>query len=149
MKFTSGRVDFEIFRLSPDAAALLDRVAEEVFDEPVRPDRLAAYLAEPSHIMLVAVSGGIVVGQCAAVVHRHPDKVTELYIDEVGVSPDFQRKGIGRAMVKRMLAIGKELGCGEAWVGTEPDNLPARGLYESVEVRRDGAETFVLYLYHL
>ena len=144
-----GGSGLEIIRLSPDNAGLLDRVAEDVFDEPVRPDRLAAYLADPGHIMLVAVSDGIVIGQCAAVVHRHPDKVAELYIDEVGVSPAFQRKGIARAMVERMLAIGKELGCGEAWVGTEPDNLPARGLYERLEVKRDEAETFVMYVYRL
>ena len=141
--------DLEIIRLSPNKAGLLDRIAEDVFDEPVRPDRLAGYLAGPGHIMLVAVSGGIVVGQCAAVVHRHPDKVTELYIDEVGVSPAFQRKGIARAMVETMLAIGKDLGCGEAWVGTEPDNLPARGLYESLDLRRDETETFVMYAYRL
>ena len=128
---------------------MLDRIAEDVFDEPVRPDRLAAYLADPGHIMLVAVSDGIVIGQSAAIVHRHPDKVTELYIDEVGVTPAVQRKGIARAMVERMLAIGKELGCGEAWVGTEPDNLPARGLYERLEAKRDQAETFVMYVYRL
>ena len=139
----------EIVRLSPDNAGLLDRIAEDVFDEPVRPDRLAAYLADPGHIMLVAVSDGIVIGQCAAIVHRHPDKVTELYIDEVGVTPAVQRKGIARAMVERMLAIGNELGCGEAWVGTEPDNLPARGLYERLEVKGGQAETFVMYVYRL
>lgn len=139
----------EIVRLSPDNAELLHRVADDVFDEPVRADRLAAYLAEPGHIMLVALSGGIVVGQCAAVLHRHPDKVTELYLDEVGVTPALQRKGIGRALVERMLAIGRELGCGEAWVGTEPDNLPARGLYESLDLHRDETETFVMYAYRL
>ena len=149
MNSPRGGSGLEMVRLSPDNAGLLDRIAEDVFDEPVRPDRLAAYLAEPGHIMLVAVSGGIVVGQCAVVVHRHPDKVTELYIDEVGVTPAFRRKGIGRAMVERMLAIGKELGCGEAWVGTEPDNLPARGLYERLEAKRDQAETFVMYVYRL
>ena len=149
MKSRSRGTDFEILRLSPDDAAVLDRVADEVFDEPVRPERLAAYLAEPGHVMLVAIVGRIVVGQCAAVVHRHPDKVTELYIDEVGVAPAFQRKGIARAMVEKMLAVGRELGCGEAWVGTEPDNLPARGLYERLEVKRDEAENFVMYVYYL
>ena len=144
-----GGSGLEIIRLSPDNAGLLDRIAEDVFDEPVRPDRLAAYLADPGHIMLVAVSDGIVIGQCAAIVHRHPDKVTELYIDEVGVSPAFQRKGIARAMVETMLAIGKDLGCGEAWVGTEPDNLPARGLYERLAVRSGEAETFIMYVYKL
>lgn len=141
--------DFEIVRLLPDNAELLHRLADGVFDEPVRADRLAAYLAEPGHIMLVALSGGIVVGQCAAVLHRHPDKMTELYLDEVGVTPALQRKGIGRALVETMLAIGRELGCGEAWVGTEPDNLPARGLYESLDLHRDETEAFVMYAYRL
>lgn len=140
---------FEIVRLSPDNAELLHRLADDVFDEPVRADRLAAYLAEPGHIMLVALSGGIVVGQCAGIVHRHPDKMTELYLDEVGVAPAFQRKGIARALVERMFAIGRELGCGEAWVGTEPDNLPARGLYERLDARHDEAEDFVMYVYRL
>src|SRR5690606_19727869 len=140
---------FEIVRLSPDNAELLHRLADDVFDEPVRADRLAAYLAEPGHIMLVALSGGIVVGQCAAVLHRHPDKVTELYLDEVGVTPAMQRNGIGRALVESMLGIGRELGCGEAWVGTEPDNLPARGLYESLDLHRDETEAFVMYAYRL
>jgi aminoglycoside 6'-N-acetyltransferase I len=45
-----------------------------------------------------------------------------------------------------MLALGKALGCAEAWVGTETDNGPARGLYES---RGAAAEPFVLYLFKL
>ena len=45
-----------------------------------------------------------------------------------------------------MLALGKALGCEEAWVGTEPDNDPARRLYESRGVT---AEPFVMYFYQL
>ena len=142
-----GKPGFQIVRLSQDNAELLSCVAGDVFDEPICADRLAAYLAEPGHIMLVAVSGGIVVGQCAAVVHRHPDKVTELYIDEVGVAPDFRRQGIGRALVERMLGIGRELGCGEAWVGTENDNTAALALYRSLKPKTD--EPFVLFEYDL
>ena len=39
-------MDVEIRRLGPGDGHVLDRVAAEVFDEPVRPDRLAAYLAQ-------------------------------------------------------------------------------------------------------
>src|SRR5262245_23761720 len=134
----------EIARLTPDNASLLDRVAVDVFDEPVRPHRLAAYVAEPSHLMFVAVADGAVVGQCAAVIHRHPDKVSELYIDEVGVTPAFHRQGIARRMLDAMFALGRELDCGEAWVGTELDNVPARRLYEQ---RGANGETFVMYEY--
>ncbi len=139
----------EIRRLYAGDDAVVKRIAEDVFDEPVRADRLSAYLASPGHFMIVALAGGIVVGQCAAVIHRHPDKVTELYIDEVGVSPAYQRQGIARRMLDAMFALGREHGCGEAWVGTEPDNVPARALYESRTEAHGAAETFVMYLYEL
>ena len=139
-------MDVTIKRLTPADASLLDHVADDVFDEPVDRDRLVAYLAATGHFMLVAVADGVVVGQCAAVIHRHPDKPTELYIDEVGVAPSSQRQGIARRLVDEMLALGKAEGCEEAWVGTETDNRPARGLYES---RGAAAEPFVLYLFKL
>jgi aminoglycoside 6'-N-acetyltransferase I len=139
-------MNVEIRRLMPGDAAMLDRVAADVFDEPVDPKRLAAYLAEPGHFMFVAMAGDEVVGQCAAVIHRHPDKVTELYIDEVGVTPTFTRQGIARKMLDAMFALGRSLECAEAWVGTEHDNQPARGLYES---RGATSEPFVMYVYEL
>ena len=53
-------------------------------------------------------------------------------------------------MLELMLAHGKAIGCEEAWVGTEPDNLPARGLYEQRRQSGDAeAEPFVMYLYFL
>lgn len=99
--------------------------------------------------MIVAIVDEIVVGQCAAVVHRHPDKMSELYIDEIGVAPAFQRKGIARKMLGATFEIGREHGCEEAWVGTEPDNGPARALYETREEPHGKAEDFVMYVYRL
>ena len=136
----------EIRQVGPGDDELFDRVAVDVFDEPIDPQRLTAYLAEPNHLMLVAVNGGQIVAQCAAIIHRHPDKATELYIDEVGVSPKWQRQGIARKMLDEMFALGRSLGCGEAWVGTEIDNDPARRLYEGLGSE---AETFVMYVHKL
>ena len=136
----------EIRRLGASDAAVLARVADDVFDVPVDPERVAAYLAEPGHIMLAALSAGEVIAQVAAVIHRHPDKPTELYVDEVGVAPKFQRRGLARRMLNEMFAIGRAQGCEEAWVGTELDNEPARKLYES---RGGVAEPFVMYVYRL
>ena len=140
----------EIRRVQPADVGLFERVAEEVFDAAVDRARLAAYLAAPGHHMLVAIHDGVIVGQTAAVVHRHPDKPTELYVDEVGVAAGFRRQGIARRMLEAALDHGKAIGCEEAWVGTEPENLPARGLYE--QRRRAGddeAESFVMYVFRL
>lgn len=139
----------EIRRLFPGDDVVLMQVAEDVFDEPVQADRLAAYLAMPGHFMIVAMAESVVVGQCAAVIHRHPDKVSELYIDEVGVSPTLQRQGIARKMLDAMFALGREHGCGEAWVGTEPDNVAARALYDTRKEPHGPAEEFVMYVYEL
>src|SRR5262250_726774 len=106
-------MDIAFKRLTSGDAWILDSVAEDVFDEPIDATRLAAYLADPSHVMMVAIAGEQVVGQCAAVIHRHPDKATELYIDEIGVAPEFKRRGVARRLLEDMLAFGKALGCEE------------------------------------
>jgi ribosomal protein S18 acetylase RimI-like enzyme len=134
--------DVTIKRVAASDAGLFNRIAVDVFDEPIVPARLAAYLATPGHLMIVAIKDDEVVGQTAAVVHRHPDKASELYIDEVGVTPALHRQGIARRMLAEMLVWGKELGCGESWVGTETDNVPARGLYEGFGAH---AQLFVMY----
>ena len=135
-------MEIETRRLTAGDAQILDHVAEGVFDEPIRSERVIRYLAEPNHHMIVALVDGQVVGQVAAVIHRHPDKPTELYVDEVGVVPAMHRRGIGRRLFDEMLALGRELGCEEAWLGTEPDNVAARALYE----RRAGpGELFLMF----
>jgi len=122
----------EIRRITATDADLFSRIEEEVFDEPVDPRRLAAYLREPGHLMILAMEDGLVVGQCAAVVHKHPDKSDELYVDEVGVGRHHLRQGIATAMMREMFAWGRELGCEDAWLGTELDNVPATRLYHSL-----------------
>jgi aminoglycoside 6'-N-acetyltransferase I len=122
-------VPVELKRLSPRDAHVLDRLAEDVFDEAIDPERLHRYLDEPGHMMIVAIDEGVVVAQCAAVVHRHPDKPSELYIDEVGTAPSHQRRGIARLLMEAMFDWGRELGCEESWLGTELDNVAANALY--------------------
>ena len=144
MAVNSMQLEIKQVRLGDDS--LFDRVAVDVFDKPIDRRRLADYLTAPGHYMLIALLDGEVVAQVAAVIHRHPDKPTELYVDEVGVTPALQRQGIASRMLDEMFALGEALGCEEAWVGTEPDNAPAKGLYES---RGATANPFVMYVYEL
>jgi len=140
-------VNVEIRTLVPGDETLFERIAEGVFDYPVDRAILAGYLATPGHHLVVALCGGEIVGQVAAVVHRHPDRrQVELYIDEVGVAPAFQRRGIARRMLEEMFALGRSLGCMEAWLGTEPDNIPARALYGPTAA---SVENVVMYVFKL
>lgn len=115
--------------LGPDEAAILDTVADDVFDNDVNPAIAAEFLADPRHHLAVAVDGGVVVGMASAVHYVHPDKPTDLWINEVGVAQSHHRRGLGRRLVQELLARGRELGCRQAWVLTERENAAARGLY--------------------
>ncbi|MDR7223919.1 GNAT family N-acetyltransferase [Aminobacter aminovorans] len=139
----------QIRRLLPGDEYLLDIVAADVFDEAIDPARLKACLASPGHLLFVALDDGQVVAQAAGMIHRHVDKPSELYVDEVGVSPAWQRRGIANLLMDALFAAGREAGCEEAWLGTEPDNLPARALYDRRKEPAGPAETFVMYLYDL
>lgn len=110
-------------------AALLDRVADDVFDQPIHPDRARTFLAEPGHLLLVACDDGLVVGQCAAVIHRHVDRPDDLFVENLGVAPAWRRRGIGAGLMRRMLAEARARGCALAWVGAESDDAAANALY--------------------
>jgi ribosomal protein S18 acetylase RimI-like enzyme len=136
---------FTLKRMQRGDEAAFQSVAPDVFDEPIHAERLAAYLREPGHIMVLAFEGDLVVGQCAGVLHRHPDKTTELYVDEVGTASTHRRLGIARLMMDELFAWGRELGCVEAWLGTEADNEPAKALYRRYRPTEDEVIQYFLF----
>ena len=126
--------------------AALDRVAPDVFDEPIDQHWARVFLEDARHHMVLAIENDVVVGMASAVDYVHPDKAPQLWINEVGVAPSHQRRGIGRLLLDAILAHGRTLGCTEAWLGTEEDNVPARALYESAG---STPEKFMLYSFQL
>lgn len=124
-------MSLEIRRLTRGDRAVLDRVADDVFDDAIRPALTAEFFDDPRHHLVVAIDDGVVVGFVSAVHYVHPDKPTELWINEVGVAPSHQGRGIGKALIAETLAAGRALGCREAWVLTSRSNVPAMRLYTS------------------
>lgn len=115
--------------VTPDETTILAALDPDVFDGPPIPACTAEFLADPRHHLAVALDADVVVGMASAVHYVHPDKPTELWINEVGVSERYHRQGLGRLLIETLLAHGRALGCQSAWVLTEPDNLPAQALY--------------------
>ena len=113
--------------------ALLD--STDVFDNDIKPEQLAAFLADPGHHMELAVMGGQAIGMASATVLFHPDKSPTLFINEVGVSEDHRRRGVASELVKRLIRWGEEQGCTSTWLATEDDNHPARALYHACDAR--------------
>lgn len=112
-------------------APLFEHIAEGVFDYPVQPALVAEFLADPRHALSVAIADGMIVGMASGVRYIHPDKPSELWVNEVGVAPAYQRRGFARRILDALLAHAKREGCGEAWVLTDDDNVAARALYRA------------------
>ncbi|HVJ21494.1 MAG TPA: GNAT family N-acetyltransferase [Polyangiaceae bacterium] len=112
--------------------AVLERVADDVFDDPIDLPAMAEFLADPRHHIAVAIDDGLVVGFASGVHYVHPDKKRpELFVNEVGVADSHQGRGIGKAVLGALLEQGRALGCAVAWVLTDRDNVPAMRLYTS------------------
>jgi ribosomal protein S18 acetylase RimI-like enzyme len=140
--------DVAIRLLGPDDAGVLERVAEDVFDGPVDPRWTAEFLADARHELAVALDDDVVVGMASGLIYVHPDKPPELWINEVGVAPTHQRRGLGRRLLDALFARGRERGCAQAWVLTERTNAAARALYAR-SGGREAAEPPVLVEFRL
>jgi ribosomal protein S18 acetylase RimI-like enzyme len=134
----------EIVLLADETAPLLSRVAEGVFDRPIDPAQLKAFLADPRHLMLLAVVSGEVVGMASGIELLHPDKKPQLFVNEIGVAPAHQRRGIGRRLVAGLIGAARARGCASAWLGTAADNAAGRALF-AASGAASPPEPFLLY----
>jgi GNAT superfamily N-acetyltransferase len=134
--------------LDADDAGILRNVAPAVFDDPIDMQAADAFLRDPRHHLAVALDDDVVVGFVSAVHYVHPDKPRpELWINEVGVAPTHQGRGLGKALMQTMLETARRIGCAEAWVLTDRANVAAMRLYSS----SGGTEPsdHVMYTFHL
>ena len=139
----------EIRILHTKDASILDHVAPDVFDDPIVPQALQEFLDSPRHQLAVAIDEGMVVGFVSAVQYVHPDKPRpELWVNEVGVSPAYQNRGVGKALMQALLEVARDAGCSEAWVLTERNNQPAMRLYQAVGGEKE-QEEIVMFSFKL
>ena len=139
-------MDVQILRMAPADAAKLQHVDDDIFDAEIHAERLAAFLADPGHLMVCAFSGGVAIGQARGILNRQPDMASSLYIDNLGVAPSRRREGIAGRLLDELVAWGRENDCASAWVATELDNEGARALYVA---RRAPGEAVAYYAYDL
>jgi ribosomal protein S18 acetylase RimI-like enzyme len=112
--------------------SILLNVAREVFDSPINMELTKEFLADPRHHIVVAIDDGLVVGFASGVHYIHPDKLPELWINEVGLAPTHRRRGLGAAVLKELLEVGRAHNCTTAWVLTYRTNVAAMALYSSL-----------------
>lgn len=118
-----------------DPDHLLHSIAPEVFDESITGEYLTGYLASPHTMLYLAFHNHKIIGQIQAFIQLHPDKPADLYIDNLGVTPEFQRYGVGTQLIAAVLKAGRERGCRSAWLSAEADNEVVRAFYTAQSFR--------------
>jgi ribosomal protein S18 acetylase RimI-like enzyme len=107
-------------------------------DEPVvaafaESEPRTALLHDEATIFLAAFLGDEPVGFVLAYeLPRRHGAASIICVYEVDVAEKAQRRGIATRLLNELADIARERGIGEGFVLTEPDNVAANRLYESV-----------------
>jgi len=124
-------------RVRAISADLLDRVNRRFPDHGWEAASAAHFCADDANVLLIAYR-----------LRCLDERRAQLFIDEVDVHADSQRRGIGRAMLTAILRIAREMGAGEAWVQTHASNEPAVGLYHAIGgIPEDPDETILSFAF--
>jgi aminoglycoside 3-N-acetyltransferase I len=110
-----------------------------LFDDPPQPEFVTRFLGSPGHHLLFAFDeAGRPVGFISGVELTHPDKGTEMFVNELGVDEAARNRGVGTSLVEALGVIARDAGCYGMWVISELDNAAAYATY-----RRAGASAEV------
>lgn len=128
------------FRLAPLARTDLARCAElETIlfpgDDPWRESAFDAELAAGHHYVGAYTDGGLV-GYAGLSVHGRRGEA-EASVHTIGVDPEWQGQGIGRALLRALLARADEFAA-PVFLEVRTDNEAAIGLYEAHGFTRIG-----------
>jgi len=131
---------FEIHRLKHgDVANFKDliKIFKDVFEneEPTLEDiRLSELLCKPDFMVFVVKQNDKVVGGLTIyILHRYFGTKPVAYIYDVGVSPDFQGKGLGKSLISEVCKYCKENGFEDAYVEAESDDSDAVNFYKKTK----------------
>ena len=107
------------------------------------------FLSNPDNALFLAFEDDIPVGFLTAYrLQRFDTRKAEVLLYEIGVDPDYQRRGIGTAMVAACKDWARAVGAHEIWVLTEHDNRAAKALYASTGGIEEAPGT-VMFVYDL
>jgi aminoglycoside 3-N-acetyltransferase I len=86
---------------------------------------------EDFHVIVAVENEKLAGGLTAYEMKMFKRETTEMFLYEIEVAEEFQRRGIGKALIEKLKEICAEKGIVEMFVGTEKDNFAARKLYSS------------------
>ncbi len=124
--------------------AMFNEVFEEKKTAAVKKAHLQNILNNPAFIALVALDGNTVIGGITA--YELPmlsSEKPEIFIYDVAIKSEYQRKGIGRKLMAALLALGKEKGVSEIFVAAHTADNHALKFYRSLGGKAEKVNMFV------
>lgn len=111
--------------LAPDQVGPVDVIRKRI-EEQYRSIEVGS-----ASLGIVAEEDGRIVG-AADLRQLSPARCSHVGILSIGVHPDFQRRGIGRALMQRLIEHAKASGLRRLELYMRSDNAPAEALYRSL-----------------
>ena len=121
-----------------------------LFDLPPDPSATRGYLADRRNLFLLASFGGTPAGFLRGTTLRQVrTRRPQFFLYELGVTPPLRRRGVGRALIRHLLAFCRARRYDEVFVLTEPANRAAVGLYRATGGRPETpADRMYVYRLH-
>lgn len=134
-------------RVEPDDAEFAAQLDDLLLDEGSRWDqeRGRLFLADTGNALFLAEVDGVSVGYATAHrLQRFDARNAEVLIYDIGVEEAYQRRGVGRALIERVMAWAREAGADEVWVLADADDERACAFYAATGGERftPGTEMF-------
>lgn len=131
------RID-SVNKVTPQLQQALARLLPQLNPTLEVPDltRLQRLVADPAVTLLIAVDGDVIVGTTTVIVYTTPFWI-KARLDEVVVDAKARGKGVGEALVKAALDVGRQKGAqvAELQSGRGENRQAAHRLYERLGFR--------------
>ena len=115
-------------------AQLIEELADAMGERvALTPEYVRVFLAYPGSHILLAEQNGAVAGLLSYTIRPnlyHAENCC--MVDEVVVAGKARRRGIGKALVERLVQQAREAGCAEASLSVLPGNIPAQEFYKTL-----------------
>jgi aminoglycoside 3-N-acetyltransferase I len=115
----------------------LVEIFKDVFERedqiPVN-EHLSALLSNPDFIVFVALNDGKIVGGLTIyVLHSYYSPKPSAYIYDVGITPAFQRRGFGKALIAEVCKYCKQNNFNDLYVEAESEDFDAINFYSNTK----------------
>ncbi|MFN5309176.1 MAG: GNAT family N-acetyltransferase [Candidatus Kapaibacterium sp.] len=131
-----------------DFKALIEIYKEvfENYEKILEREQLGDLLSKPDFmVFVVTLDGNVIGGLTIYVLHRYYASKPLAYIYDVGISPMYQGKGFGKALMAEVCLFCKQNNFEDAYVEAESDDIDAVNFYRRTKFTTEMNATHFTY----